>query len=101
MVVVVAAIADTSEISTTANELHLIRKLIGESLLHIEGFATIDMQNIRFGIERTGKLYLVGCGTLNAGLRIPFASIKAERTAMAPLLIKVVVASVDVGSPRL
>ena len=59
VVVVVAAIADTIEIAATTYQLHLIRKLVGKTLLHVEGLATIDMENVGFCIERTGELHLI------------------------------------------
>ena len=98
--IVVAAIADTGEIAATTYQLHLVRELVGKSLLHIEGLATIDVEDVGFCIERTGELNLIRCGALDAGLRIPFSGIEAEASTMAPLLVEVVVAGIEIGSPR-
>ena len=59
VVIVVAAIADTGEIAATTYQLHLVRELVGKSLLHIEGLSTIDMEDGGFCIERTGELHLI------------------------------------------
>ena len=59
MIIVVAAIADTGEIAATTYQLHLVRELVGKSLLHIEGLATIDVEDVGFCIERTSKLNLI------------------------------------------
>ena len=59
VVIVVAAIADTGEIAATTYQLHLVRELVGKSLLHIEGLATINMEDVGFCIERTGELHLI------------------------------------------
>ena len=66
MIIIVAALADTIEIAATTYQLHLVRELVGKSLLHIEGLATIDMEDVGFGIERTGELHLIRCGALDA-----------------------------------
>ena len=58
------------------------------------------MEDVGFCIERTGELNLIRCGALDAGLRIPFPGIEAEASAVTPLLVEVVVAGVDIGSPR-
>ena len=101
MIIIVAALADTIEITATTYQFYLFREFVGKSFLHIEGLATIDMEDVGFGIERTGELHLIRCGALDAGLRIPFSGIEAEASAVAPLLVEVVVAGVDIGSPRL
>ena len=66
MIIIVTALADTIEITATANQFYLIRELIGKSLLHIEGLATIDMEDVGFCIERTGELHLIRCSALDA-----------------------------------
>ena len=68
MIIIVAALADTIEIATTTYQLHLVRELVGKSLLHIEGLATINMEDVGFCIERTGKLNLIRCGAVNVFL---------------------------------
>ena len=98
MVIVVAAIADTGEIAATTYQLHLVRELVGKSLFHIEGLATINMEDVGFCIERTGELHLIRCSALDAGLRIPFSGIEAKASAVAPLLVEVVVAGIDIGA---
>ena len=100
MIIIVAALADTIEITATTYQLHLVRELVGKTLLHIEGLSTIDMEDVGFCIERTGELNLIRCGALDAGLRIPFSGIEAEASTVAPLLVEVVVAGIDIGSPR-
>ena len=59
MIIIVAALADTIEITATTYQLHLVRELVGKTLLHIEGLSTIDMEDVGFSIERTGKLNLI------------------------------------------
>ena len=59
MIIIVAALADTIEITATTYQFYLIRELVGKSLFHIESLATINMEDVGFCIERTGKLNLI------------------------------------------
>ena len=59
MIIIVAALADTIEITATTYQFYLIRELVGKTLLHIEGLSTIDMEDVGFCIERTGELNLI------------------------------------------
>ena len=60
MIIIVAALADTIEITATTYQFYLIRELVGKTLLHIEGLSTINMEDVGFCIERTGNLLWKG-----------------------------------------